>query len=250
MRLIIIAFFCLLTSACKTFYPNVMFKAPKDYEYADLDTVRAKEYLLGPDDQVEVSVFTNRGYSQVNVLIPAFAQEGGSAGQAIAFLVQRDGYVELPVVGRTKLSGLTVPEAQALLAEKYTEFYNDPLVLLKVINRRTYVFTGEANATVVLLENENTTLIEVLAAAGGVDFYGKAHHIKVVRNGEEGVKVDKIDLSTIDGVEKIGMRIEANDLIYVEPTRSLARGFGREFAAFITLVSSVLTLYLLILSFS
>lgn len=224
-----------------------MLKAPKKYEYADLDTVRAKEYLISPDDRLEIAVYTNRGYSEVNVLVPAFDQSGSGASP-IQFLIQQDGFVDLPVLEKIKLSGLTVTEAQTILEEEYTEFYNNPLVTIRVVNRRVYIFTGESSATVVFLENENTTLIEVLAAAGGIDFYGKAHHIKVVRNGENGIKVDKIDLSTIDGVEKTAMRVEANDLIYVEPTRSLARGVGREFAAFITLVSSVITLYLLILT--
>jgi polysaccharide biosynthesis/export protein len=84
-------------------------------------------------------------------------------------LVRQTGIVEFPVIGEFNIAGLTIAEAQKLLREQYSSNYVDPFVILEVVNQRAIVFNGDAgHSTVVDIENYNTTLLEVIARAGGI----------------------------------------------------------------------------------
>ncbi len=66
------------------------------------------------------------------------------------------------------------------------------------------------------LTNNNTTLLEALALAGGIST-GKAKRIKLIRGDIRDPLVYLLDLSTIEGMTQANMVIQANDIIYVEP---------------------------------
>ena len=66
-----------------------------------------------------------------------------------------------------------------MLEEKYASYYVKPFVLMSVQNKRVIVFPGNAgDAKVIPLLNNNTSLIEALALAGGISDDGKAHKVK------------------------------------------------------------------------
>jgi polysaccharide export outer membrane protein len=95
------------------------------------------------------------------------------------------------------MAGLTVRQAELMLEEKYTKYYKAPFVLLTVSNRRVVVFPGGGgDAKIIPLENNNTTLLEALANAGGIAKRGDAHRVKLFRRQPDGTrKVFQFDLS-------------------------------------------------------
>ena len=106
---------------------------------------------------------------------------------AFTYRVELDGTVELPEVGAVQLAGLTLDEAERKIEDAYEAEYVEPYALLRVVNNRVLVFPGEAGqATVITLENQNTTVIEVLAQAGGIRARGRSKRIKLIRQkGDE-----------------------------------------------------------------
>ena len=161
------------------------------------------------------------------------------------YLVDRDGTAKLPLVGRIKLSGLTIPEAESYLEQVYTEFYVKPFVTAKVINNRVIVFPGNGGKAQVLnLQNGNTTVIEALALTGGIQEDGKAYKVKLIRNdGTNKPKVFLMDLSKIDGINVGNSVVMANDIIYVEPRYRFAKTLVTEIAPILTLLSSTVIIY-------
>ena len=91
------------------------------------------------------------------------------------------------------------------------------------MNNRVLVFPGEAGqATVITLENQNTTVIEVLAQAGGIRARGRSKRIKLIRQKGNENLVFLMDLSTVDGLEAARTVVQANDIIYVESNLRLS----------------------------
>ena len=111
-------------------------------------------------------------------------------------------------------------------------------------DRRVMVFPGTGGSgTVVTLENENTTLIEALALAGGITETGKSNVIKLIRGDSRNPQVHLIDLSTVEGMTKSNMLLQANDIIYVEPVKRVSQNILAELAPIVGIVTSLLLLY-------
>lgn len=244
MRKILIFFSMLLVmSSCKIFRSNLMLKTPKNFTYDQLnDTTAGKDYKIAVNDAIVYRVFTNNGYK----LIDLATQSNAIFRNDIDVIVESDGCVKMPVLGRIQVAGLTIREAEKLLEEKYDTLYVDPFISLRITNKRVIIFPGNGGmAKVLTLTNNNTTLMEAIAYAGGIVEDGKAYKVKLIRNGAPGSKplVYLIDLSTIEGVNAGNSIVQAGDIIYIEPRYKPLATFNKEFTPIITLLSSVLILY-------
>ena len=124
---------------------------------------------------------------------------------------------------------MTLREAGLYLEEAYSEYLNNPMVRLQVMNKRVTIFPGGSggSAKVINLVNNNTTLIEALALAGGIND-GKAYKIKLIRGDLKNPTIYQIDLSTVEGLKQADLVLQANDIIYVEPAKVLTQ-FMKDF---------------------
>lgn len=239
--------------------PSIMFKTGADYPYKVDQTIGNVEYRLAPNDILGFSVFTNDGFKLIDLTTGIGGAAGGSTGPSsavsggnkngIQFNVDIEGNVKLPIIGKVKITDLTIREAEKLLEDKYTVYYNKPFVMLSVLNRRVMVFPGTGGSgTVVTLENENTTLIEALALAGGITQTGKSNVIKLIRGDSRNPQVHLIDLSTVEGMTKSNMLLQANDIIYVEPVKRVSQGVLNEIAPIVGIITSLLLLYEIVIN--
>jgi len=131
-----------------------------------------------------------------------------------------------------------------MLEDKYIVYFNKPFVQLKVTNNRVTIFPGGqgSQAVVVNLDNPNTTLFEALAKAGGIQD-GKAHRVKLIRGDLKNPQVYLIDLSTIEGMTKANLTLQANDIIYVEPRDKVPQKVIEAITPYLTLLSTFLLIY-------
>ncbi len=116
----------------------------------------------------------------------------------------------------------------------------NPFVQISVTNRRVIVFPGNGgDAKVLYLANNNTTLLEAIALAGGIAERGRASRIKLIRKNDNGQRqVYRIDLSTIEGLKYTDILVQANDYIYIEPVPEIGRELLKEVAPIVSLISS------------
>ena len=234
---IVLAIFFSSCSVNKDF----MFKTDQEYVYdtPKLDSSH-KEFRLAASDLLSVAVYTKEG----EVIFEATSsRERGvvTYESRTFFLVESDGMVELPVVGRVKAEGLSIQEFQTNLEGLFAERFVEPFCLVKVVNRRVIVFNGNASAgEVIVLENANMRLVEAIAAAGGLGSRANASKIKVIRNEDGQDKVFLVDLSTIEGLDFANMIVQNGDLIYVESTKNLGREVLTDTAPVVSILTSVL----------
>jgi len=216
-----------------------MLTTPPGYKYANLnDSLARLTYLLAPNDIISFQIFTNDGFKMVDVINNAQASYFVKAEAPI----EADGTIKMPMVGRVKLAGLTVQDAEKKLESLYSEFYIKPFVRLSVNNKRVIVFPGNnAVAKVIPLQNNNTTVLEAIALAGGIPEDGKAYKVKLIRTLPDGKSVVYLlDLSTIDGLSQGQTTVLANDIIYVEPRYRPVQAFVRDISPILSLLLSTL----------
>ncbi len=236
----------LMLSSCKVFRSNILLKTPKDYSYDKLvDSLTRNEYKLAANDFLSFKVYPNEGFKMVDM---ANDVQNLNYIPTVDARIETDGSARLPLVGSIPLAGLGIVEAEKLLEDKYAVFYKKPYINLKVTNKRVIVFPGQAGAArVISIQNNNTTVLESLALAGGISEDGKAYKVKLIRNTPgQSAKVYLMDLSKIDGLAFANTQVQAYDVIYVEPRYRPIRTFSNEVAPVITLLTTFIILYSII----
>jgi len=231
-------------SSCKLFKPSLMLKTPKDFNYDKLvDSLGRVDYKIAPNDAIQYRVFTNDGFK----LIDLTSTNNNNFRSDIDVIVESTGEVKMPLIGRVKIGGLSLIEAEKLMEEKYSEYYVKPFVTLRVNNKRVIVFPGSGgSAKVINLANNNTTILEAIASAGGIPDDGKAYKAKLIRNNpdpEQKPLVYLMDLSRIEGLPLGRSKVQANDIIYIEQRYRPLKTFITEIAPLVSLVTSLLILY-------
>ena len=199
----------LFLSGC-TINRDIMFSTGDNFDFSPLEEMESSGYRIAPNDMLQFRLFTNKGQRLNQMTAGAPGGSGGGNQQmnqqmnqqgGMSYLVKPDGLIELPELGNIRLEGLTLEEAEELLEEAYASYYNEPYVILRILNNRVYIFPGESGrASVVTLVNMNTTLLEVLAMTGGIGNRANASKVKLIRRTASGNEVYKMDLSTIDGI--------------------------------------------------
>jgi polysaccharide export outer membrane protein len=252
--LLILVAFASFLSSCRIFDPSVMLRTKKSYPYAEAVDSVAHDYILQSGDIITFRLFSNQGFKIIDL---TSIDEGArnnialNAQNSFTYLVEADSSINLPIIGRMKVGGMNLKEAEAFLEDKYSNYYNEPFVLLQVNNRRVVVFPGAGGAArVIPIENEYTTIIEALALAGGLSTGGKAHKIKVVRGDMNDPEIFKLDLSTAQGLQEANLYyVRANDIIYVEPSYFAGRQILQTTSQVLGVVSSLILTYFLIVQF-
>ena len=232
---------------------DLLFRTTAEQEFAQLNEATNDAYTLAPNDRLQLQLFSNRG--QLLMAVTAGSSEGGQNNNfmqqqqqqrnAFTYRVELDGTVELPEVGAVQLAGLTLDEAERKIEDAYEAEYVEPYALLRVVNNRVLVFPGEAGqATVITLENQNTTVIEVLAQAGGIRARGRSKRIKLIRQKGDENLVFLMDLSTVYGLEAARTVVQANDIIYVESNPQIVREALADVSPLAQMITTVSSLFL------
>jgi polysaccharide export outer membrane protein len=203
------------------------------------DSLVVKEYKLAPNDELTITISNNLGEEMIDPVNKMTASYRG-----IITYIESDSLAKLPVLGRINLTGMTVREAEDSLEKQYSAFNQKCFVRVSVTNKRVTVFSGSTGSAgkVIKLDNPNTTLLEAIAMAGGVND-GRAHKVKLIRGDLKNPQLYIIDLSTIEGMRKANLVLQANDIIYVEPRARIPEKIIATLAPYLTLLTTALLVY-------
>ena len=242
-------------SSCKMYYQDILFQLDEEFTEEDLNErvfLMERNYLIKPNDILILDVFTNDGERIIdpnNELMQGQQQNmmnqnqnQNQNGQNInSYLVQYTGEIKVPVLGMIQVVGKTLIDAEAQLQELFDVYYKDSYVRLSFSNNRVFVL-GANGGQVIPIQNENTTLIEVLTLYGGFDFGSKANSIKVIRGDFTNPQVFEVDLTKISNMRMSIVSVNPGDVIYVEPWRRPVYQSIRDISPILSLVSSVIAL--------
>ena len=241
MNKILLIAFVVALSSCSVI-PNRMFKTPSDFAYSK-DTLQNLKgpYIIQVDDRIDLHIFSNDGFRLVDVTTTNMSQL--AATDNVDYIVEEDGEAKLPVIGRIHLQGLSIKESENLLQEKYSKYYKEPFVLIRVVSRHAIVFLADGGkGTVVPLQNDHTSLFEALAAAGGLTDFSKAYKIKIIRGDYKNPRVYLADVSSIQGLKNSELQVYPNDIIYVDAGSGFTRRISTEFLPYVSFLASLLVL--------
>lgn len=184
------------------------------------DTVQYAKLLydakIMPKDLLTISVNTvspeaGRPFN----LVPTTGQ-----AQDLGYLVDNDGNINFPVIGKIHVVGLTKNQCQDLIEDKIRPYLAEterPVVTVRMSSYSVTVM-GEVGAPrVVPITTEKMNVLQALASVGGFTIYGKRTNVKLIReDAEGGITVHTIDLHDPHIINSPYYYVQQNDIIYVE----------------------------------
>lgn len=215
------ALMALLFAACK---PQKDLSSEYLY-FRDADSIKTvmmkySEYRIRTDDVLAIGIST----ASINQeqLIPFAAviknEEGKETTQALPnYTVDFDGNIQLPLVGKVKLQGLTRKQAQEQLEQKLADFISKPSVSITIKNFSITVLGEVKDPGRHLMPNTNATLLDAIAAAGDLTPYGDRKALMLMRQNDVGETVfTKLDLTSASSfMNSESYQLRQNDVLYV-----------------------------------
>lgn len=141
------------------------------------------------------------------------------------YLVNNQGEIDFPVLGRLKIEGLTKNQAEDLIREKLIPYLKEtPVVTVRMVNYKISVL-GEVNKPgTFTVTNEKVNVLEALAMAGDMTVYGVRENVKLVREDANGKRlIQTLNLNDADLVLSPYFYLQQNDILYVTPNKTKAR---------------------------
>ncbi|OOG77201.1 polysaccharide biosynthesis/export family protein [Algoriphagus sp. A40] len=180
---------------------------------------------------------------------------GGGGGQGSdpmymnGFSIDQDGMVEVPKLGKIKISGLTEEQAKGLVQEKINVFFKeDVFVRLRIAGIR-YTTLGEFNSVgVQIIYKNRATIFDALANSGETSLLAKKNKLFLIRQYGEGTKIHQINLNDRAILGSPWYFIQPNDILYLEPMKIRQIGTADNLTASLALFAGLLASILLIVN--
>lgn len=153
----------------------------------------------------------------------------GNIAPAYGYLVNQDGYIDFPSLGKIQAVGLTKQKLKEditaqLLAKKLLV---DPIVTIRYLNYRVTVMGEVGRPGVVSVPNEKISIIEAIGFAGDMTIYAKRDNVLLIRE-EKGAKIIKrINLNSSEILTSPYYYLKSNDVLYVEPNSAKINSTSR-----------------------
>jgi polysaccharide export outer membrane protein len=168
------------------------------------------------------------------------------------YLVDSQGFIEFPVLGTLKVSGLTRSAFLSSLRDKIATYIKNPIVNLRITNFKIAV-QGEVTVPGTYnVVSERITLIEALSLAKDLTIYGKRNNILIIREIDGIKSYNRVDITSADFMNSPFYYLAQNDVIYVEPNKNRINGaaIGPNTGVIISVSSLLITLITLIITSS
>ena len=141
------------------------------------------------------------------------------------YLVNNEGEIDFPVLGKLKISGLTKNECESLIQEKLKPYLKEtPIINVRMVNYKISVL-GEVNKPgTFTVSNEKVNVLEALAMAGDMTVYGLRNNVKLVRENAKGQReIIELNLNDASLLTSPYFYLQQNDILYVSPNKTAAR---------------------------
>jgi polysaccharide biosynthesis/export protein len=251
--LIVIIFFLGLTS-CNT-YKNV----PYFQDFADtakpvvVKTMPFKSPVIQTDDILSITMQTidnevtnmlnsNGTINNASATVPvSISSTTGTAQPVSGYLVDKEGFVELPFVGKVHVAGLTTSQARDLLSTEVNKYFNDAIVNVRYANFKITVIGEVLRPSTYVIPNEKVNIFDALGMAGDMTIYGQRENVLLVRDTLNDKKLVRLNLNNKDIVSSPYFYLQSNDIIYVQPNKYKAASTDAYRNRYLTIAAAVLT---------
>lgn len=204
------------------------------------------EQRIQEDDLLSITVTSLNAESNMLFNAGVLMPSGGNVNTVVStpinesYLVDKDGFINYPVIGQINLKGLTKLEAVNKMALLLDEYVQDPIINIRLMNFKVTVIGEVQKPSTFIIPTEKVTILEALGLAGDMTAFGRRENVLVIRE-KEGVRTTtRLNLNAKNVLASPYFYLQQNDVIYVEPYKTKAiqsDSNPRTFAIFTSIVT-------------
>lgn len=225
-RILPLPFVLIFIASCGNMKKATYFYDTSDSTYLN-SNVQNLEPVLQENDLLSISVSSvNPEAAEIfnvsNIVATQSSTVSGVTAQASGYLVDQDGFIRFPILGKIKAAGKT----KKALREEITKALDsqklliDPIVDVRYLNFKVSVLGEVKDPSVLTIPNEKISLLEALGLAGDITIFGNKENVALIRE-ENGVKkLRRLDLTSSEIFSSPYYYLKSNDIVYVEPRKS------------------------------
>lgn len=212
-------------------------------------TVPFSSPVIKPDDLLSITIETvdadiTRLLNSANSVVQTSNLPPSVNQQTIpGYLVDKNGEVELPFVGRIKLAGYTTIQARDTITAAFSQYIKNPIVNVKFANFKVTVLGEVLKPSTYIMPTEKVTVLDALGQAGDLTIYGRRENVLIIRDTLDNQKnMVHLNLNSKNVMSSPYFYLQPNDVVYVEPNKAKAASTDAARNRDITIVASVLSL--------
>lgn len=187
--------------------------------------------VIHADDILTISIITTdvsatTGINQANTFMPSTPVGGvssASSGSEGGYLVDKEGNIEMPELGKIQVLGLTIDGAREAIKKRALQYFKNPVVLIKSKNLKLTILGEVQRPGTYNISNDKMTIIDFLAYSGDFTSYARRDNILLLRQNDNNT-FSSIRLSVKDTklLTSPYYYLQNNDVLYIEPTAGKA----------------------------
>lgn len=182
--------------------------------------VNIPEATVQVNDLMYIRVFSMsvRPETDIPYNLPEQNLSGSEASPIAGYLVNREGYIEYPRIGRIKVIGLTRDQVAEEIRKKLSNELTNPSVIVRFLNYKITVLGEVRTPGSFTSPTERITILDALGMAGDVTEYGSRNTIKIARENNGQIEIGHVDLTSKELFTSPYFKLQQNDVVFVEQT--------------------------------
>ena len=220
----------LLLASCTSYKKVPYLQNSRDWDGVE-QTLAVYEPRVMPNDMLNIIV-SNPDNPASSLAYNLVAASDNTRGQYLSsqpilqsYLVDAEGCVTIPNVGKLHVAGKTISEVEQCVFDRVkNSFSSVPVVIARFVDFKISVL-GEVTAPgTFTVKNGKVTLLEALALARDLTIYGQRENVKIVREAADGKRtVAEVNLNDASLLNSPYYYLQQNDVVYVTPNESKAK---------------------------
>jgi polysaccharide export outer membrane protein len=210
--------------------------------------VKFPEPLIQKNDQLSIVVYSEAldgGQTDAYFNQPIITSGNTQAQQG--YLVDNEGYLLYPRIGKIKAAGLTKDQVANEIKKELSTKLKNPAVIVRIMNFKVTLLGEVARPGPITLPTEKLTILEAIGLAGDVTIYGMKDDIVVMRETDGAVEIGKVDLSSKKIFESPYYFLRQNDVVLINPNKNKARlsdqVFNQRLGIAFSIINTIALLY-------
>jgi polysaccharide export outer membrane protein len=206
-------------------------------------TVTPSAYKIMPYDNIFIRVITpDPKWSEIFNSVPT---GGGSAltqesAALLGYIVNDNGYIELPYAGKLEVAGKTLYEIKVKLDSIFKNYVNDASITVRMVNNYVSIIGEVRQPGRYPLTRDRLNVFEALSMAGDMNEYSYRQKVQLIRPSPNGPIVKEFSLTDRSILTSDYFYIMPNDIIYAQPLKG--RSFQINSSTYSLILSSIATI--------
>lgn len=247
----------LLIGGCSSYKKSIYLRNDEVLEKAQQNN-KQYVYRVMPKDELTITVSTSDPASSVpfyrkigQAKDQASSAQGMNNAKLLDYLVDNEGNIDYPVLGKLHVAGLTTRECEALIRKELQQYLNEvSFVTVRTSNYKISVLGEVKSPGTYTVSDERINIFQALALAGDMTVFSVRDDVQLLREDSLGNRrVLHLDLTSADIALSPDYYLQQNDIVYVKPTKAKVHSntFSNNSSTWVSLMSLAATIASLVI---